>query len=101
VAKAIRANPLWKVLDHGTEITNSEAPTPKNSVVPNEPGANVCQTYAARKTTPSTGRNPSSRDLKLSVLCGLSVFSLTFNPIPNRQNAARTHDSRSWTRRQY
>src|SRR5687767_12676812 len=61
--KATRANALWKVLDHGTEITNSTAPTPRKRSVPKEPGANVCHTYPARNTIPSPGRNPSRYDL--------------------------------------
>src|ERR671912_783405 len=61
--KATTANALWKALDHGTEITNNTAPTPKKRSVPKESGANVCQAYPARKTIPSTGRNPSSCDL--------------------------------------
>src|SRR5215208_5341103 len=61
--KAARANALWKALDHGTEITNNTAPTPRKRSVPKESGANVCQAYPARKTIPSAGRNPSSCDL--------------------------------------
>src|SRR5829696_2195759 len=63
--KATRANALWKALDHGTEITNNTAPTPRKRSVPNEPGAKVCHTYPARKTMPSTGRNASRCDLTL------------------------------------
>src|SRR5215203_439627 len=61
--KATRANALWKALDHGTEITNNTAPTPRKRSVPKESGANVCQAYPARKTIPSTGRNLSRCDL--------------------------------------
>jgi hypothetical protein len=61
--KATRANALWKALDHGTEITNSTVPTPRKRSVPNEPGANVCHMYEARKTIPNTGRNASRCDL--------------------------------------
>ena len=62
-AKAARTKALWKVLDHGTEITNNTVPNPRKRSVPNEPGANVCQTYPAKKTKTSTGRNPSRYDL--------------------------------------
>jgi hypothetical protein len=73
--KATRANARWKALDHGTEITNNTAPTPRKRFVPKEPGAKICHTYPARKTIPSPGRNPSRYGLTLSVLRGLSVFS--------------------------
>src|SRR5919107_2541596 len=85
--KATRANALWKPLDQGTEITNITAPTPRKSSVPKEPGANVCQTYPARKATPNTGRNLSKRDLKLhaSVAYRCSLSPLARSPVAKIQ----------------
>src|SRR5215212_9870440 len=71
---ATRVNPLWNELDHGTEIANSTVPTPRKRAVPNEPGANVCQPYPAKKSTPSTGRRASRRLLTRPP--GLSVLFL-------------------------
>src|SRR3954467_5182750 len=72
--KAARATALWKVLDHGTEIANSTAPTPTNKAVPNDSGANVCQPYPAKNRTPSKGRSASRR--ALTWFPGLSLVSL-------------------------
>src|ERR671926_1102404 len=58
---AARANALWNLLVHGTEIASSKPPVVRKTAATREPDVKGVTAYEPRNTAPRTGRRASRR----------------------------------------